>query len=518
MVGLINKKDIQDIADAIRAKLGIEDIFKPSEMGDLIRSIRVIPENSYQLKEVTVPTPLATFEASAMPMPKLKVSVDAVQDLHGYDHPWVGGAGKNKLPLTVTDGTRSGVTISKTDDGKVKLNGTATELIDFRFEVFFLAVGTYTLSQGSATGVTLFVSNNGSYYQNTTFTVNESDTSCAAFIRVPNGTVCNNLIIEPMIRLATETDPTFEPYSNICPISGWDEANVSVVGKNKFNPSSALVGTYNDSTNVWSIPAVTTVVKALNATFAENPQYTFSGTATQTEANKNVRLQIVYTDDTTIDMWGTNATTPKAFSVTSASGKSISKILVTFGNSGGGVDIDHLQIEEGSTATTYEPYNSNTYTVEFTDGTNPLTVYGGTLDVTSGELVVDRASVDLGTLNWTSLLDNPNWKCFSTSDILKANGNNNFICSQYPFGEIYRTETDCIICGNVNSKTIYIRDNRYTDVASFKTAMSGVQLVYELATPITYQLTPTQVNSLLGQNNLWADTGDILEVEYFKAL
>jgi hypothetical protein len=32
----------------------------------------------------------------------------------------------------------------------------------------------------------------------------------------------------PMIRLATETDPTFEPYSNICPIIGWDSGEITI--------------------------------------------------------------------------------------------------------------------------------------------------------------------------------------------------------------------------------------------------------------------------------------------------
>ena len=43
----------------------------------------------------------------------------------------------------------------------------------------------------------------------------------------------------------------------------------------------------------------------------------------------------------------------------------------------------------------------------------------------------------------------------------------------------------------------------------FKSAMSGVQLCYELATPQTYQLTPTEVAMLLGENNLWSDAGDM---------
>ena len=39
--------------------------------------------------------------------------------------------------------------------------------------------------------------------------------------------------------------------------------------------------------------------------------------------------------------------------------------------------------------------------------------------------------------------------------------------------------------------------------------MSGVQLVYELATPQTYQLTPQEVKTLLGTNNVWTDIGNV---------
>jgi hypothetical protein len=49
--------------------------------------------------------------------------------------------------------------------------------------------------------------------------------------------------------------------------------------------------------------------------------------------------------------------------------------------------------------------------------------------------------------------------------------------------------------------------------AALKTAVTGQQLVYELAEPTTVQLSATQVNSLLGVNNLWADSGDT-EVVY----
>lgn len=59
--------------------------------------------------------------------------------------------------------------------------------------------------------------------------------------------------------------------------------------------------------------------------------------------------------------------------------------------------VKHLQIEEGQTATTYESFGA-TYSV---DWTSVGTVYGGTFDVVTGQLTVDKASVDLGSINWT---------------------------------------------------------------------------------------------------------------------
>jgi hypothetical protein len=47
--------------------------------------------------------------------------------------------------------------------------------------------------------------------------------------------------------------------------------------------------------------------------------------------------------------------------------------------------------------------------------------------------------------------------------------------------------------------------------------MSGVQLCYELATPITYQLTPQEVATLLGSNRVWSDAGYISLVYHTQA-
>ena len=43
-----------------------------------------------------------------------------------------------------------------------------------------------------------------------------------------------------------------------------------------------------------------------------------------------------------------------------------------------------------------------------------------------------------------------------------------------------------------------------------------IDVVYELATPQTYQLTPTEVTTLLGDNTIWASTGDVSVTYYAK--
>ena len=61
---------------------------------------------------------------------------------------------------------------------------------------------------------------------------------------------------------------------------------------------------------------------------------------------------------------------------------------------------------------------------------------------------------------------------------------------------------------------IDIYNPNYNNVSDFVEAMSGQSLVYELATPITIQLTPTVVKSLRGVNNISADSGDVRDGKY----
>lgn len=155
----------------------------------------------------------------------------------------------------------------------------------------------------------------------------------------------------------------------------------------------------------------------------------------------------------------------------------------------------------------------NTKTIDWQSSAG--TVYGGTLDVLSGVLTVTMAMVDLGTLSWNnSQYSDENKKVKYVSSLSPA-PKVPTDRSQYAniIAEYYKTINQSTFLTAINA--ILVATNGYLWCITQADANPTGQLVYELATPITYQLTPTEVMTLLGQNNIWADTGDV-DVEYLK--
>lgn len=114
----------------------------------------------------------------------------------------------------------------------------------------------------------------------------------------------------------------------------------------------------------------------------------------------------------------------------------------------------------------------------------------GTVIITS--LVRKSGIVDLGTLNWYYQTIN-NLPTFTAQLALAKPTSDNNSVSKLITG-LYTSVSpntnyiggDKIISlAGVGSNFIWLKDSSYTDAAAFKTAMSGVLLVYELATPVT---------------------------------
>ena len=130
----------------------------------------------------------------------------------------------------------------------------------------------------------------------------------------------------------------------------------------------------------------------------------------------------------------------------------------------------------------------------------------------SGKLVVDRKYVLGDTLDWAYASSGAYFYA-TTSD--KEKGYNNVTCNIYATAQqagVANLQNNQIV-GGTNDTAVYVKDNRYTNATTFKQAMSGTGILYELATPQTYQLTPQQVNTLVGTNNVWSEQGNI-ELSY----
>lgn len=172
--------------------------------------------------------------------------------------------------------------------------------------------------------------------------------------------------------------------------------------------------------------------------------------------------------------------------------------------------------------------DGTTVNVQFTDGDNPLTVYGGTLDVTTGELVVDRGYLTNDYLVNTADYESAGRNCYVLVGVtLKTSGAS--VIDDKLIASALKTSTQNDLYTNYkigvahwwNTRIAFSTgDSTITSKQAFKEwlALNGSDVCYELATPTTYHLTPTQIRTLVGNNNIWADTGDIIEGKYFRSL
>lgn len=160
----------------------------------------------------------------------------------------------------------------------------------------------------------------------------------------------------------------------------------------------------------------------------------------------------------------------------------------------------------------YEPYVKHSYPLD-----SSLTLRGIPKLSTDGKLYYDGdhyksdgtverryGIVDLGTLNWwyqgaSSTSTSTSRFGITISDCKKLVGgsawrgiNAIISTSKYTRGANVGQESDKYGFWGVYNGAIYVTDSDYTDAESFKEAMSGVYLVYELAEPTTEEAQPFQ--------------------------
>ena len=181
-----------------------------------------------------------------------EIGIVPTQDLHGYSKPWAGGAGKNKfivptlaeLQTLNTSGTwnneeytTNGITFKCNfgEDGlltTIEESGTATSQAEIWLKTFSGLDGNYYFSGGIDNNKYITFQKNGSwsgtYIKDVDVAVTfESTDTIRPIIAIGSGQT-GTAIFMPMIRLSSIADNTFEPYSNICPISGHSSVTVTV--------------------------------------------------------------------------------------------------------------------------------------------------------------------------------------------------------------------------------------------------------------------------------------------------
>lgn len=457
---------------------------------------------------------LVTFTATdRASISSLSVPFSPIQDLHGYSHPWPAGGGKNKyngadiiFNADASATTLNGITLTKNSDGSFTVVGTATAetRLNTRAAYDFKAGKSYTISVRGLTNGNIRIIINGNvsgfglYYTSEypthdfsrTYTIRGDCGFAYFFIDVQNGATVNNTV-RVQIEEGQLTDWT--PYSNICPISGRAGVNVYRTGKNWYSGGNVTV-TNALFTNVAidPIPAGTYTVSAVIGTAVTTARVAFRKQNSSALEAVNIPYVSGGRSYATITLPDT-AYRIYFYYAGSTSGT-------------GNQTYTDVQIELGSTATTYEPYNGNTYSVDWT--TQAGTVYHGTVDPVAGQLTVD--SVKYATT----------WGNYSGSTTLNACVRRTFTSpdkSKYPnyawtpVSNILQYSAD--FSGDyphfyVNSSTA---NNVIVTLPAGTSDDTSIEVVYELATPVTYQLTPIQVAVLAGTNNVWS-TGDSVSV------
>ena len=463
----------------------------------------------------TVSGAIASFSdgADGMPIRKLVAQIEPVQDLHGYDHPWPGGGNVNLLP-TAQSKTLNGITFAVQSDGSINISGTATAAssIDVGRREFTLPAGTYRYeyNAGTISGVSTSVWADGSpaslLLTGTGVFTTAEETNPFVRIAVTSGTTVN-FTARPMISAGSDAY-AYSPYSNECPISGHTGVEVTRTGENLIDWKVS-----STAKAVYLKPG--TYVLSWNGAFSQSGLWYMrakDSSGNYYDSKSALGLDSSWTHSNSSHWNYSNTNQPIVFTV--PSGCSVVEFFRQ--NTDGTIP---AQLELGSTATDYASYTGNQISVIWEDEAG--TVYGATMTLNpdrTGTLVADKGIIDLGTLTWHKGAE-ATGQFYSETDFGALNSTD-IVCSEFRYGQAYAATEDNVIELRIGTyHRTWVRSTPYSGMTAseFKSAMSGVQLVYPLASPQTFQLTAEQVSGILstlyGTNNIWSSTGDT-EVTY----
>lgn len=165
--------------------------------------------------------------------------------------------------------------------------------------------------------------------------------------------------------------------------------------------------------------------------------------------------------------------------------------------------------------TAFEVGNRTKYNVSFgTAGT----VCDGTLDVKNGMLTVTKSLATYnGSETWMATSTAHGFYMSRPSGWLLRSAITTNLFKEVPAGTGTASMNPWEVGWNTAGvNLLFMCDSTITTLDEWEAflAENPLQIMYELENPVSYQLSPTDVKTILGQNNIWADCGDITELTY----
>lgn len=466
---------------------------------------------------------VASFpDGSAAPLSACVVDITAVQA--GSGDPYPAGGGKNKIdwkvnvyasavPVTLKAGNYVLSAQSTLANGNWYISGTKSD--NTMCTAAEMGVGTF--AESSTPSVYYGVINE----QYLAFTCPEDGVTFRFGKLNADGTI-------PAQVEAGSTPTDYAPYSNIRPITGWTGAKVTRAAKNLLNGASLSVytnwgkdlfpyGSYptNNNSRGYVLPVKAGAAYALSFGISGDsyPQYLY---LVRGQGQTSERLKVFTNTNFIDDVYTFTAEEGWLYYIRLGSMSTESNFNTNWAK------VSWAQIELGTAATPYEPYNGEAFTVSWQ--TEAGAVYGGTVDLVSGLLTVTaqksvltyaaasalpvaNIGVDIAqSRTWVRNWLTPDY----TNTAERRAGGINAACNYF---KVSVNNTNIFAS---QYRTYFWTPDTVTDRDTFLALLQAIELgddelyvINELATPQTYQLTAQTIEALKGVNNVWADCGDV---------
>lgn len=182
-----------------------------------------------------------------------------------------------------------------------------------------------------------------------------------------------------------------------------------------------------------------------------------------------------------------------------------------------------IVITTASGISAFTPYNGTTYAVSWQDDAG--TVYGGNLDLTTGVLTVTwlgKTYTGDATEHWM-LHGSGSASAFA----MRSSDYVNIDINEKPKADYLEGISRNATWGSYDNWVSVTADKQIvTGIQSITSvtdwtdylALHPLTVIWKAETPVTYQLTPTQVDALLGVNNVFNDTNGDTEVKYKEGI